>query len=155
MVSALHSLLVSQCRLVRLFAGLEGGEALVDFVPVHRAPPCRQIFRTAVVVLQIIGVLPDVVAKDGIVALADGIILIRRRHDMHFAAGLAGEPDPSAAELLDSGVVKFGLKIFKAAESFLDRIRHGAAWVASAFGLHDLPNMVWLTWPPALLRTAP
>src|SRR5580700_9914329 len=134
------SLPVSQRRLVRLFAGLERREALVDFVPVDRAPPCGQVFRTRVVVFQIVGVLPHVVAEDGIVALADGIILIRRRHDMHFAAGLAGEPDPSAAELLDSGIVEFGLEIFEVAESFLDRIGNGAARVASAFGLHDLPE---------------
>src|ERR1700684_4393791 len=87
------------------FAGFEGGVAFVDLVPVDGVPPGGQIFGAAVVVFQVVGVLPDVVAEDGIVALGDGTVLIGRAHDVDFAAGLAGQPDPSAAELFDAGVV--------------------------------------------------
>ena len=44
-----------------LFAGLV---ALVDFVPVDYAPPGLQVFGAAVVVFQVVGVFPDVVAED-------------------------------------------------------------------------------------------
>ena len=51
--------------------------AFVDFFPVDYVPPGLQVFRAAVVVFEIVGVLPDVVAEDGMEALRDGIILIR------------------------------------------------------------------------------
>src|SRR5580704_7409136 len=88
-------LAVGQGWFVDSFAGFEGGVALVDFVPVHYAPPCGEVFGTAVVVFQVIGMLPDVVAEDGIKALRDGIVLIRRGDDLYFAVRLSGEPGPS------------------------------------------------------------
>ena len=97
-----HCLTMGQFGFVNGFAGFEGREAFVDFVPVDGVPPGREIFGTAVVVLQVVGVLPDVVAEDGVVALGDGIVLIRRGHDVNGTVGLAGEPDPSAAELFDA-----------------------------------------------------
>ena len=103
-------LAMSQFGLVRGFAGFEGREALVDLVPVDDVPPGREIFGTAVVVFQVVGVLPDIVAEDGIQALRDRAVLIRRADDLHFAAGLAGEPNPSAAELLGAGIVELGLE---------------------------------------------
>jgi hypothetical protein len=38
------------------------GEALVDFVPVDYVPPRGQVVGAAVVVFEVVGVLPDVVA---------------------------------------------------------------------------------------------
>src|SRR4029077_11409480 len=96
----LHKLAVGQGWFVDSFGGFEGGETLVDFVPVHYAPPRGEVFGTAVVVFQVIGVLPDVVAEDGIQALREGIVLIRRGDDLHIAVRLPGEPGPSGAELL-------------------------------------------------------
>src|ERR1700693_79225 len=100
-------LAVRHCRLLDLLATLEGFVALVYFVPVDYVPPGGQIFRTAVVVFQVVGVLPDVVAEDGIKALRDGAVLIGRGDDLDFAA-FAGQPDPPGAELFYAGVVKFG-----------------------------------------------
>src|SRR5215472_7306554 len=74
---------------VGAFAGFESGVALVDFVPVDYVPPGGQVFRAAVVVLQVIRVLPDVVAQDGIEALRDWIILIRCGDDLDFTTGFA------------------------------------------------------------------
>src|SRR5215831_11673307 len=45
-------------------ARFEGGVALVDLVPIDDVPPGREIFGTTVVVLQVVGVLPNVVAED-------------------------------------------------------------------------------------------
>ena len=80
---------------VGALAGFEGGVAPVDFVPVHYVPPGGEVFGAAVVVFQVIRMLPDVVAEDRIKALRDGIVLIRRGHNLHFAIRLAGEPCPS------------------------------------------------------------
>src|SRR5579864_8048675 len=38
--------------------------AVIDFVPVHHVPPGREILRTPVVVFQVVGVFPNVVAKN-------------------------------------------------------------------------------------------
>ena len=78
--------------------------------------------------------------KIGIEALRDRVVLVGRGHDLHFALGVAGQPDPSAAELAYAGGVEFFLEGFEVAEGFLDRVGDGAGGVASAFGLHDLPE---------------
>ena len=52
---------VRESRLLRAFKRLV---AFVDFVPVDDAPPCLQVFGPTVVVLQVVGVLPDVVAEN-------------------------------------------------------------------------------------------
>src|SRR6185295_13919034 len=83
---------------------------------------------------------PDVVAEDGEQALGDGIVLVGRAENLHFAAALAGQPDPAAAELLDPGIVELGLKILEAAERLLDGLGHRSAGIAAAFGFHDLPE---------------
>src|SRR5437773_10885171 len=56
----LHKQPLSGCQCWFQLAGFESFEALVDFGPIHDIPPGRKIFRTAVVVLQVVGVLTDV-----------------------------------------------------------------------------------------------
>src|SRR5262249_23216858 len=89
---------------------LECRVTLVDLVPVHHLPPRLQIFGTTIVVLEIVRVLPHVVAEYGIKPLADGIVLIWRADHLHFALAVACQPNPSAAELLRAGIVEFGLE---------------------------------------------
>ena len=64
---------------------------------------------------------------------------------MHFAARLAGEPDPSGAELLGAGIVKFGLEILEVAEGLADDLRDGAARIAATLGFMIFQYMEWLT----------
>ena len=120
--------------------GLKCFEALVDFVPVHNVPPGREVLGAAIVVFEIVGVFPNVVAENGEQALGDWAVLVGRADDLHCAAGFAGEPDPSAAELFDTSLVELGLEIFEIAESFIDDFGDRAAGIASALGLHDLPE---------------
>ena len=70
--------------------GLECFEAVVDFIPVNYVPPCREVFGAAIVVLQIISMLPNVVAENGEQALGDWIVLVGRADDLYLAAGFAG-----------------------------------------------------------------
>jgi hypothetical protein len=48
------------------------GEALVDFFPVDDVPPCGEIVRAAVVVFEVVGMLPDVVAENGVETVRQG-----------------------------------------------------------------------------------
>src|SRR5688572_28214693 len=51
------------CRNLSVHAGETGIVALVDCVPVDGVPPGLEILGTAVLVLEVVGVLPDVVAE--------------------------------------------------------------------------------------------
>src|SRR6478672_9234325 len=104
------------------FRALEHLVTFVDLVPVHNAPPGLQIFGAAVVVLKIVGVLPHVVAEDGVQSLTYRIVLIGRSNDLHFTLGIAGEPYPSAAELLHAGLVELRLEIFEVTERLGDHL---------------------------------
>jgi len=84
--------------------------AFVDFFPVDYVPPGLEIFGPAVVVFEIVGVLPDIVAEDGMKSLRDGIVLIWSADDFHFAFAVSSQPDPSAAELGYAGGVEFLLE---------------------------------------------
>ena len=105
---------------------------LVDFFPVHHIPPGLQILGTAVVVLEIVGVLPDVVAENGMESLRYRAVLVRRGENLHFALGVASQPDPSAAKLARAGGVEFFLKSLEVAESLLDYVGDRAGGIASA-----------------------
>ena len=113
---------------------------MIDLFPVHYVPPGRKIFRPAVVIFQVIGVLPNVIAKNRKQTLGNGIVLIGGADDLQFTARFARKPYPSAAELLGPGVVEFGFEVVEVAEAFLDHIRDCATGLAAAFRLHDLPE---------------
>ena len=53
---------ISQCALDATCLSV----ALVDLVPVDDVPPVAKVFWTAVLVLEIVGVFPYVVAEDGV-----------------------------------------------------------------------------------------
>ena len=76
---------------------------LVDFVPVDHVEEGRNILRPAVLVGQVIGVLPDVDPEDRGFALAERAVLVRRGHDFQLALVLH-EPGPTASEEKGGGV---------------------------------------------------
>src|SRR5579864_9508214 len=135
-----HSLFFLASRERWFVMALECLKAVVDFIPVDYIPPSRQVFGAAIVVFEVVGVLPNVIAENGEQALGDGVVLVGRADDLHFAAGLSGQPDPSAAELFCAGIVELGLEILEVAECFLDDFGDCAAGIAAALGLHDLPE---------------
>jgi hypothetical protein len=51
-------------------------EALVNLVPVHRVPPGRKIIRPLVLVFEVVGVLPDIVSKNGKKPLRNRVVLV-------------------------------------------------------------------------------
>src|SRR6202034_3902055 len=93
-------------------------EALVDLRPVHHVPPCGQIFRPAVLILQVISVLPNIVAQNGEVSLRQRAVLVRTRNDLQLS--IPDQPAPPGAELFRGGFVELLLEILKAAKVFLD-----------------------------------
>jgi hypothetical protein len=45
------------------------GEAAIDFVPVDHVPPRSEVIGTAILIFEIVGVLPNVIEENGIEAL--------------------------------------------------------------------------------------
>ena len=73
--------------------------ALVDGVPVDHVPPGGDVVGAAVLVLQIVGVLPDVDAQDRRLAVpSDGLSWLGVLSTTELAALVDAQPGPAAAE---------------------------------------------------------
>src|ERR1700732_4503149 len=94
---------------------LLGREALVHFRPVHHVPPRGDVVGPAVLVFQVVGVLPDVDAEHRLLAFHERAILVRRALD-HELAAVIDHPRPSAAEPADRGFRDLFLHGVEAAE---------------------------------------
>src|SRR3954469_1039775 len=105
-------------------------QALVDLIPVHHVPPGFQVVRTAVLVFQVIGVLPNVIAEDGKFAVRNRIVLVWSGGNLELPRLSADQPGPAAAELIHSGGLKLFLKRVKAAECFVDGVGDRAGRIA-------------------------
>ena len=111
-------------------------EPLSHRVPVDDVPPRREVVRAAVLVVEVVGVLPDVDAEERHLALHQRRVLVRRRLDGEPAA-VGDEPRPAAAEALDAGVVDLSFMLDAAERA--DRLSE-AARLAAAVRAHDLPE---------------
>ena len=60
-------------------------EALIDLVPVDDVPPGREVVGPAILVVQVVGVLPDVDTEDGLLAFHHRIVLVRCALDRELA----------------------------------------------------------------------
>src|SRR5262249_22643116 len=108
--------------------------------PVHRVPPRLEIIGAAVLIIEIIGVLPDVVAKQGPPAVHERSILVRPRLSGEVFVAPDGDKYPAPAEPLGAGVVEGGLQLVEAAEILGDLRRQVTARLAAAARTHDLPE---------------
>jgi hypothetical protein len=73
------------------------------------------MLRPAVLVGQVIGVLPDVDPEDRGFALAERAVLVRRGHDFQLVL-VRREPGPAASEEKGGGVREVLLELFEASE---------------------------------------
>src|SRR3954451_20448742 len=91
--------------------------ALADLVPVHDVPPRLEVVRALVLVLEVVGVLPDVDAEQGGLPCGDRRVRVGRARDLEATARpVVDEPGPAAAELADAGGVHLLLELVEAAE---------------------------------------
>src|ERR1044072_531852 len=72
-------------------------EAVFDFFPVDHVPPGGEVIRPAVLILQVVSVLPDVATEDHVLAFHDGVVLVGGGSDLHTGAVL-DQPCPAGAE---------------------------------------------------------
>src|SRR4029077_6691526 len=104
--------------------------AAVDLVPVDDVPEGLDVFGPAVLVLQVVGVLPDVEAEDRGVAADEGRVLVRQAVE-HEPLVDADQPRPAAAEVVQGHGVELALELLEGAEGVLDRLANGSARLAA------------------------
>jgi hypothetical protein len=113
-------------QLSRLFL-----EALGDGAPVDDVPDGAEVLGLAVLVLQVVGVLPGVDAQQGLEVARDGV-LVRAGDEAERARRLVlDEPGPAGA--LDAGEGRVGLllEVLERAEVFVDGGLHMTYFVSN------------------------
>src|SRR6185295_7866680 len=123
------------------------------FRPVDHLPKRLQVIRPLVLILQIVSVLPHIHTQHGLAFTTghrlahDRVVLVGRGDNFQLAV-VDHQPGPAAAETAHAGGFKLLLEGLQAAEG-------GIEGAPPALGAMSFQNIEWLTWPPALLRTAP
>src|ERR1035441_285293 len=114
-------------------------EAVFDGFPVHYVPPRGNVVRAAVLILQVVGVLPHVQAHHGVLALHHGAVLVGRGSDLEFAAG-PQQPRPAGTETGGRGLAELLLETLETAEGPDDGLGHVAHRRTSGAWPHNLPK---------------
>ena len=72
-------------------------KAADNFLPIHDRPPCMQVIGAPVFILQVVGMLPDIVDQQWEVAFHHGMVVPGGGHNLQLATIflLAHEPHPS------------------------------------------------------------
>src|SRR5437016_8412147 len=90
-------------------------QPLIDLRPIDHVPPRVDVVRPAILVLQVVGVLPDVDAEDRVLAVHQRTVLVRGALDGELVAA-ADHPRPAAAEPARRGLLHFLFQLVEAAE---------------------------------------
>src|SRR5215213_6542079 len=107
-------------------------EHLVDVFPVDQIFAERlQIVGTAVAIIDVVGVLPDVAAEDRRGAMDQRALAVRGLGDFELAV-LDRQPAPAGAELTDAGGGEIGLELLETAEILGDLLFQTAGQLAAA-----------------------
>ncbi len=76
-----------------------------DLIPVDHVPPGVKVLGAAVLILEIVGVLPNIVAHDRVQTVHKWAVLVGSGDDLEFAILVEHEPRPSRAEALNASIV--------------------------------------------------
>src|SRR3954454_1029288 len=90
-----------------------------------------QVIRTAVTIIDVVGVLPDVAAEDRGCAMHQRVLPVRRLGDLELAV-LDRQPAPARAELADAGRGEIGFEFIESAEVLVDLLFETAGQFAAA-----------------------
>src|SRR5690625_1835640 len=116
--------------------------ALAYLAPVDDVPEGADILGTAVLVLQVVGVLPHVEAQHGLVAVHERAVLVGGAVHLELAVTLDDEPGPAGAEAGLGCLLELLLEGVEGAEGFADGGGQLAAGFAAPVRAHDLPEEV-------------
>ena len=114
--------------------------AAVGLGPVDHVPPSRDVVGAAVLVVQVVGVLPHVDAEDRVEALHRRAVLVGQAHHLELPGVVGREPGPAGAELAGGGFGEGVLEIVERAEVAVDGLREVARGIAAAGRAHRGPE---------------
>src|SRR6185312_9109145 len=100
---------------------------------------CRDVVQAAVLIVQIVRVLPDIDGQQRNLSRGEGGCGIRGRHDAQ-AAGVEYQPCPAAAELVGGRRNEFPAESLVTAEVALDQRGDVSGGFTAAAGTHTLPK---------------
>src|SRR5262245_44745135 len=90
--------------------------ALGDDIPVDHVPPGVQVVGASILILEVVGVFPDIVAHDRVCPLHVWTILVGAGSHLQRASLTKHEPDPAGAKALDPRILEGSLELIEAAE---------------------------------------
>jgi len=109
--------------------------------------PIREILQkdlhvigTAVLVIQVIGMLPHVTGQESLLAVGKGEVCVWSFGDFEGAVRIHDKPRPSAAKLAGGGLFEKLRERVKAAEVFCDLFAEGACRFSATLGGRGSPN---------------
>src|SRR5512134_462231 len=122
-------------------------------VPVGDRPPGVEVVEPPVLVLQVIGVFPDVIDQHRELALRERILVAAGGGHLQLAAVplRAYEPHPAGAKYPVAGFCEAGLELREAAEVALDRVGQCACRLAAAAGRHRAPEQAVVQMPAGVV----
>ena len=118
--------------------------SLADEVPVNDLEERRHVLRPPVLIFQIVGVLPNIHPKQGLLVPADRRVLIGRRLDAQLLVRIEDHPGPAAPELAQSGLRQLLLENGKTAKPLLNPLqKFPEGWPPPSFFI-ICQKSVWL-----------
>ena len=119
-----------------------GGSREVFFseLPVDGTPEGINVRGTVVLVVDVVGVFPDVTGEDGLDLFSQRVASVVGLHNLQLAGvGVLDEPGPTGAEVADGGGGEFLLELFERSEGRLDFFTDAAGGFTTTGGGHGLP----------------
>mmetsp|Transcript_5342 Transcript_5342/g.12548 ORF Transcript_5342/g.12548 Transcript_5342/m.12548 type:complete len:304 (-) Transcript_5342:88-999(-) len=98
-----------------------------DLVPVDHIPPCLDVVRATVLVLQVVSVLPDIASQDwdaggAVHSIHEWVVLVRGGRDRQLLVIGDNQPHPAGAETGTRSTSRFelGLEVVEGAKGLVD-----------------------------------
>src|SRR5271165_1221470 len=119
--------------------GFSGAVEFGSLVPIHDVPPGIDVIGSAVLILEVVGVFPNVHAEHSLPTSKVLRVLIGGGVDGEFAI-LYEQPRPAGTETAHASSLELLLKAGKGAESRADGRRQVALGLAASALFHELPE---------------
>ena len=116
------------------------GESAGNFGPVHDIPECTNVVGAAILVVEIVGVFPDVEAEDGSATFGERGVLVWGAFDDECAISADAEPCPDAAEAGGSGFIELFPEVIEGTECGIDCGGEFASGFSATAGGEDGPK---------------
>ena len=101
---------------------------LVDDFPVDELPEGSEMVGTAILIIHIVGVLPNVEGEQWAESVSDWVLCVLLLSDDEFTISIGGKPNPSRAEKRSAFLGKLLLEGFKTTELCFNGLRNFACW---------------------------